>query len=169
MEGGPSAEGGDGGGGGEDLLQKVMAFCIGNSFEQDFEAFAEKNKAVFLPSLDMDEKAEHPLEFHDVYLDYLRKFEAKIERFIDSIGYSTAEFYKQARLLLENDSLDGDSDSAVRFFLEALLATSEYPNFVSLMKGEMIKYRDDPPSASAAGGEDGKEGDYRAEAKSSHK
>jgi len=122
------------------LLQRVMQFCIGNAFERDFEEFAEKNKEVFLKSLDMDEKAEHPLEFHDVYLDYLRKFESKIERFIESTGCSTNEFYSRARELLETDQSE-DVDSAVRFFLEALLATSEYENFVSLMKGEMVKYK----------------------------
>ena len=80
-----------------ELLEKVMEFCIGSSFERDFENFAEQNSRPFLKTLDMDEKAEHPLEFHDIYLDYLRKFEAKIERFIESTGYSIAEFYSQAR------------------------------------------------------------------------
>jgi len=129
---------------GRTVLQKVMQFCIGSAFERDFEDFAQKNKEVFLRSLEMDEKAEHPLEFHGVYLDYLRKFEAKIERFIEGMGCSTADFYKQARELLERDPAV-ESDPAVRFFLEALLATSEYENFVALMKGEMHKYKSDAP------------------------
>ena len=151
--------------GGGTLLEKVMEFCIGSGFERSFEEFAEANKSVFLSTLDMDEKAEHPLEFHDVYLDYLRKFEAKIERFIDSIGYKETEFYKQARELLENESLDSESDGAVRFFLEALLATSEYQNFIALMKGEMHKYRPQD-SATPWGGNDNTD---VAEGKSSHK
>jgi len=126
-----------------ELLQRVMEFCIGSNFERSFEDFAEQNKTIFLQSLDMDEKAEHPLSFHDCYLDYLRKFESKIERFIEGTGWEITDFYKKARSLLESSPGDdlGEDDGAHRFFLEALLATSEYENFVTLMKGEMVKYK----------------------------
>lgn len=126
-----------------ELLTNVMEFCIGSSFERDFENFAQAHSQVFLKSLDMDDKAEYPLEFHDVYLDYLRKFEAKIERFIEENGYDIGEFYRLARQVLEDDSLSNPDVAGQRFFLEALLATSEYENFVMLMKSEMLKYKND--------------------------
>jgi hypothetical protein len=140
-----------------ELLQRVMEFCIGSNFERSFEDFAEENKTIFLQSLDMDDKAEHPLSFHDCYLDYLRKFESKIERFIESTGWQITDFFKKARSLLESpgDEL-GEDDGAHRFFLEALLATSEYENFVSLMKGEMVKYR--RPTSTVDDDEDRAEG-----------
>lgn len=120
-----------------ELLEKVMEFCIGSQFERDFENFAAANAHIFLDAgiLEMDDKAEFPLSFHDVYLDYLRKFEGKIERFIESTGNSLQDFMQQAREILE----ESDTYGAQRFFLEALLATSEYESFITLMKGEMHK------------------------------
>lgn len=128
-----------------ELLEKVMEFCVGSQFEQDFEAFAADKAPIFIDAgiLDMDEKAEYPLSFHDTYLDYLRKFEGKIERFIESMGSSLQDFMRQAREILE----DSETYGAQRFFLEALLATSEYENFIQLMKGEMHKHA--PPAGGA--------------------
>ena len=80
---------------------------------------------------------EHPLEFHDVYREYLSRFEGKIERFIVSEGYDPLAFYAECKDILEN----GDVFGTKRFFVEALLATSEYDSFFMLMKGEMEKYR----------------------------
>lgn len=139
-----------------ELLEKVMEFCIGSQFEQDFESFAAEKASVFIDAgiLDMDDRAEYPLSFHDVYLDYLRKFEGKIERFIESTGSSLQDFMQSARSILE----DSETYGAQRFFLEALLATSEYENFIQLMKGEMHKHA--PPDGegkSSSGNEGGGE------------
>jgi hypothetical protein len=39
--------------------------------------------------------------------------------------------------VLENEEIFGEN----RFFIEALMATSEYDNFFILMQGEMRRYR----------------------------
>jgi len=113
-----------------------MEFAISSHFESEFERFAESHASVFLKSLDMALDAEHPLEWHDVFLEYLHTFEGKIERFIESTGHNITDFYLQCRDILD----DGETFGAQRFFLEALIATSQYENFVALMKGEMHKY-----------------------------
>ena len=46
-------------------------------------------------------------------------------------------FYAECKDVIENDEVFG----ARRFFVEALLATSEYEAFFLLMRSEMYKYR----------------------------
>ena len=122
----------------KDILRLVMKFAMSENFEQDFEDFASSHKASFLKILIMDAGAEHPMEWHEIYLEYLHTFEGKIERFISSVNYEINDFYEECRILLEHE--DG-SFGEVRFFLEALLATSEYETFIALMKGEMMQFR----------------------------
>ena len=122
----------------KDILRLVMEFAMSENFEQAFEDFAASHKSSFLKILIIDTTAEHPMEWHEIYLEYLHTFEGKIERFISSVNYEVNDFYEECRELLEDE--DG-SFSEVRFFLEALLATSEYETFISLMKGEMMQFR----------------------------
>ena len=67
----------------------------------------------------------------------MKRFERKIELFIESEGYDPVAFYGECKHILQNDGAFGTK----RFFVEALLATSEYDSFFTLMKGEMEKYR----------------------------
>ena len=78
-------------------------------------------------------EGEHPLEFFDIYQDYLKKFEAKIEDFIVELGYEPRDFYAECRNVLETEDMWGSK----RFFIEMLLATSEYEHFFTLMQAEM--------------------------------
>lgn len=97
----------------------------------------------------IDLSGEHPMEWHTTYLEYLHTFEGKIERFISSAGYEIHDFYEECKniLAVAEDCDQGNVDTDVqcpvetRFFLEALLATSEYTTFIYLMKGEMEQYR----------------------------
>ena len=76
------------------LLEDVQEFCISQSFEAQFEAFAKEHANVFLKALDFtDESTEHPLEFHDVYRKYLTKFEGLIEDFIVKVRLSVQLCY----------------------------------------------------------------------------
>ena len=46
------------------------------------------------------------------------------------------QFYDDCRRIIDDDIVYGSK----RFFVEALLATSEYEIFIVLMRGEMRKY-----------------------------
>ena len=78
-------------------------------------------------------EGEHPLEFFDVYKKYLTTFEGKIEDFIIEMGYEPKDFYSECRNVLDDEDLWGSK----RFFIEMLLATSEYEHFFVLMQSEM--------------------------------
>lgn len=70
------------------LLELVQEFCMSKSFESEFEAFAKEHSNVFMQALDFTEDTtEHPLEFHNVYRQYLNKFEGMIEDFILKVKY----------------------------------------------------------------------------------
>lgn len=66
-----------------DMIDVVQEFCTSDEFEAEFERFAKEHAHVFEKSLDFTvESAEHPMEFHEVYREYLRHFEGMIEDFI---------------------------------------------------------------------------------------
>ena len=67
----------------------------------------------------------------------MQRFERKIELFIEDSGFHPVDFYNECQILLESEDVFGSR----RFFVEALLATSEYDSFFSLMKSEMEKFR----------------------------
>ncbi len=89
------------------IVQRVMEFAMSSDFEQSFEDFAKENAGAFECILDMEPGYEHPMEWHQIYLDYLKTFESKLEKFIEKIGYSLAEFYKDCQVILENGEVSG--------------------------------------------------------------
>lgn len=70
-----------------DILDVVQKFCTSPQFETEFEEFAKDNADVFRDagSFSVHSK-EHPLEFHQVYRQYLSKFEGMIEDFIEKVS-----------------------------------------------------------------------------------
>ena len=95
----------------------------------------------FMPVIDMQAGDEHDLTYHRVYQEYLSEFEGKIARFIAEAGATVEEFHEISERVLELDADSDDFDPARRFFIEALLATTEYDIFMGLMKEEAKKHR----------------------------
>jgi hypothetical protein len=76
-----------------ELMDLVQEFCVSDEFELEFESFAKEHSDVFIKSLDFAENSqEHPLEFHTVYREYLRRFEGLIEDFIKKVQTSSSIF-----------------------------------------------------------------------------
>jgi hypothetical protein len=101
-----------------------------------FEKFAIDHSDVFMKCLEMDDSDEdlvHPVEFYDVYQSYLNKFSSIIEEHITSNGFKINDFYLMCRHVIDQEETFGSR----RFFIEAMLATSEYETFYTLMKKEM--------------------------------
>mmetsp|Transcript_8824 Transcript_8824/g.26526 ORF Transcript_8824/g.26526 Transcript_8824/m.26526 type:complete len:152 (+) Transcript_8824:201-656(+) len=126
----------------EGLLAKVRSALMSPAFVGEFESFAERNIGPFLAALEAGESpttdaAEHRHEFHDTYTTYLETFEKRIEEHIVGCGSTVADFSDDARRTLEKAS-DFDPN---RFFLEALLATTEYETFIVLMMNEAKRIR----------------------------
>lgn len=119
----------------KDVVDLVQEFCLSKNLERDFEDFAIEHSDVFMQAVEFkDDHGEHPLEFYEVYKKYLSKFEGKISDFIIDNGYTINEFYKTCQDILEDEEVFGTR----RFFVETMLATSEYENFYTLMKSEMM-------------------------------
>ena len=71
---------------------------------------------------------------------YLRHFEGKLHSYIErECDSSVEDFYDQCHAVLD----DLDLYHPKRFFIEALLATTEYQIFFSLMVGEVRKLHPD--------------------------
>mmetsp|Transcript_2984 Transcript_2984/g.5712 ORF Transcript_2984/g.5712 Transcript_2984/m.5712 type:complete len:176 (-) Transcript_2984:20-547(-) len=134
----------------EDVLSKVQTFCMSSDFEGQFDEFARSHASAFMPAVDMKPGDEHPMELYACYEEYLSHFEGKLHNYIESECASSVEdFYDAAHGVL--DSLSPFHPK--RFFIEALLATTEYQVFFSLMVGEVRKMHPDH-RPDGGGGED---------------
>mmetsp|Transcript_5258 Transcript_5258/g.5396 ORF Transcript_5258/g.5396 Transcript_5258/m.5396 type:complete len:156 (-) Transcript_5258:227-694(-) len=142
---------------GRPILEIVQSFCTSNDFEGDFESFADENAEDFENVLDFTCEDEHPHVFHNAYRKYLEYFEKKIEKFIKKEGYTAREFYEECKIVLDDPDCPGED----RFFVEALLATSEYDTFFMLMKSEAFKRKGN--SLKGEGKGEGKESKYDKE------
>ncbi|KAJ1423690.1 hypothetical protein B484DRAFT_451819 [Ochromonadaceae sp. CCMP2298] len=124
----------------DEMMGRVQEFCASSNFEVEFEKFAMEHRDVFMQSLQFDPVTdEHPLAFHEVYKKYLTKFEGMIEQFIVQSGYTVQAFYSCCQEAMDSEELFGTR----RFFVETMLATSEYSNFFLLMRGEMRQHQKD--------------------------
>ena len=65
-------------------------------FEKKFEDFASEYSHIFIQSMEL-KTSEHPLEFMDVYNEYLNRLEGYIEDFIASEGYTAKGTGKKLR------------------------------------------------------------------------
>ena len=111
----------------DDLLAKLRKLLMSPEFVGEFERFAEREIGPFLAALEAGESPttdghEHNHAFYDVYKLYLATFERRIETHIVDAGATVPQFMEDARRTLEATS-DFEPN---RFFLEALLATTEY-------------------------------------------
>ena len=121
---------------GEQVLRQVANICSSLDLSQAFEAFAERHIDAFLD----DHDGEHSHECYEVYQLYLETFEKRIEDEIErSCGREgVRSFYRAARAELDDKS---GRHCPNRFFLEALLATTQYGTFFDLMKHEARRIR----------------------------
>lgn len=127
----------------ESIVDKVQTFCMEQQFENAFESFAEAHYEEFESCTECKDDEEHPLVYYDIYNDYLRTFESKIEDFLARENLLAKDFYAECRELLEDDEVWDSS----RFFVEALLATSDYDSFYRLMRAEMVRIKKDNSSS----------------------
>ncbi|KAJ1445960.1 hypothetical protein M885DRAFT_548224 [Pelagophyceae sp. CCMP2097] len=131
-----------------DILEQVRLICMSAGFEREFEMFAEEHIGPFTEAIECksgDEEfssREQGHEFYRVYQKYLAVFESKIEKHIEDYG-DLKDFQEEARKALDAQA-SGDPN---RFFLEALLSTTEYDVFCSMMFGEAKRLRFEAKSA----------------------
>ena len=128
--------------GADGLIGEVRKVLMGAEFVREFETFAEKHIEPFLDALVKGESptsdgGDHSHSFYDTYKVYLDHFERRVEQHIIAAGATVGDFMAVAREALENAS-DFDPN---RFFLEALLATTEYETFIVLMMNEAKRIR----------------------------
>eukprot|EP00903_Cladosiphon_okamuranus_P006344 g6214.t1 len=140
------------------LLDKVQEFCTSQFLEEDFETFARAHHEPFLETAEEGEwtspaGVEHKLEFTEIYHLFLRHFEDKISGFLEDEAGGTAEQFqrecKDALAIL-------DEFSPRRFFVEILLATTDYDRFYFLMVAEARKYRREKRGTVGGGGGGGR-------------
>eukprot|EP00953_Heterococcus_sp_UTEX-ZZ885_P041534 21184-Heterococcus_DN1.PRE.1 len=99
----------------------MQDFCLSQRLEDDFERFATEHAAPFIVALQEAEGDAKAVEHRH----------AKIQSQIIKLGGSDAEFQHQC-----SEALAAANEGSARsFFITALLATTEYSRFYTLMMG----------------------------------
>ncbi|CAM9622396.1 unnamed protein product [Ectocarpus sp. 12 AP-2014] len=133
--------------------------------QQTNRTISRKHHEPFLDTADEGQwtspgEVEHKLEFTEVYNLFLRHFEDKISGFIEEEAGGTVEqFQQECKEALQTL----EEFSPRRFFIEILLATTDYDRFYFLMVGEAKKLRREKEHAR------GGNGDSLSGSSSSHK
>ena len=81
------------------LIDIVQEFCLSSKLETDFESFAVEFKDIFMSALDLKPGDEHPMQYFDAYQDFLKRFERKIEVFIEKVKSGFRKLYNYNRNL----------------------------------------------------------------------
>ena len=107
--------------GDSDVLRDLRDFCSSIEFQQQAEEFALDHCHHF------DDEEEHKLIYTELHSAFRRLFEGSIERFTRSHGLSDRDFFQICR-----NAQAADPESAS--FIDIFLASTEYDEFVKLMK-----------------------------------
>ena len=118
---------------GDALVEKVMSmienFAMSDSNEggEDlFNDFAKKHAALFEDECDAS-AMENKLEYTNAYKEFCATFEERIEKIIADCGTTVEKFFE----ILKNESEQMGEPS---FYVELILAITDYHNFVDMMK-----------------------------------
>jgi len=107
------------------ILDKVVS-KFGNDFDVSFEEFADANAAPFY-ELGNCKATDHPLELKQLHQEFCDLFEHELESYIKKQDYTFKEFIIECEAALE-------ADTEEKFFIEFILAATEYDRFYGLMR-----------------------------------
>lgn len=105
----------------------------GASLDKEFEDFANEKFDIFQNVNELTTQDEHPITFNDVYQEYLERFATKVEKILQKEGITSAEFYNQAKDIL-NTYPRGHPK---KIFVQTVLAATDYDLFFTFMKEEI--------------------------------
>lgn len=103
-----------------------------SSLERDLAEFAAENRELFAGATTRDDSGGLPHEWHACYERYCKRYDDSLETFIADAGVTRESFADAARTVLAA----GDEFSPEKFFLEALLASTDFGYFKTLMIAE---------------------------------
>mmetsp|Transcript_54389 Transcript_54389/g.80696 ORF Transcript_54389/g.80696 Transcript_54389/m.80696 type:complete len:131 (-) Transcript_54389:19-411(-) len=119
------------------LVEKVEAFFYEDpKFQNSMESFARKHCDI----IDLSTE-ENKLEYTPLHAKYQKKFESLITNFIESIGGTVQEFYRE---LKEDNERDPNGSNAI--FSQILCAIADYDVFIQLMRETKEKEDEDQSS-----------------------
>ena len=111
------------------ILEWVEAFVTSDAFNTDLADFISRHVDEFAGVVEV---AEHRLEWHELYQEFLSLSETRIERFLEGKGYTSVDFQRACEAELERCERD-HRHSRRSFFIQLLLACTEYEQFVKMM------------------------------------
>lgn len=128
----------------DSMVRWVAAFTGDREFTEAVDQFTHDHAGEFKSAGDDADGSGYSLEHTALYHKFLELTESKIESFLETKGWSPEKFYRECRKSVEA------ADSAGRisvdaFFVQTLLACSEFDQFITMMKrvhGALVEVRE---------------------------
>ncbi len=115
------------------VVNKAIAYCTSNKFENMVDDFGRDHAQVFEDALDAKADVEHKLEYSALHQEYMQLFESKIEAFIEQEGSTITDFYSECQDILEDKHCALFEEDENKWFVEMLTAVTDYSAFFELM------------------------------------
>ncbi len=115
---------------------KLLIILI-NTFTEPFRQFYADHAHLFIDA-PAELSGEQNLEYYSLYQKYLVMYEDKLSDYIQSLDVSITEFYRELAAIREDPEI---KDKKLLYFVEYLIACTDYPSFYKVMTRAAKKLR----------------------------
>lgn len=111
------------------LVEIACKHCWGNNFMDVFRDFMTQNCDSFI-NAPQTPAEEQNLEYYELFQKYLHLYETILSNYISSLDCSIEDFYDQLADIKADSNI---KDKKLVYFVNYLIACTDYPSFYKLM------------------------------------
>ena len=112
------------------LIESLITFCNGPSFQETMEAFRKSNEIHFLP-LAEGKTEEHDLKFTQIFNEYQDLCEEQFKIFAHRHNVSVQKIFEDCRDIADDKFTILFEEHEHKWFLDLIMSWMDYDSFVS--------------------------------------
>lgn len=118
----------------EDIVRQAMSKL--SYLETELQNFTAENAELFAGATELlaSTGGECPLSWHQCFERYTKQYDDALDNFLRESGLNQEQFADAARIVLDNEA----ASMQMKFFLEALIAATDFGMFKTLMISEAM-------------------------------
>eukprot|EP01039_Chlorochromonas_danica_P005726 gene5726-6310_t len=145
------------------LVEEASRHCWSNNFLEIFRDFYAKNVDLFMEA-PLQISGEQNLAYYALYQEYLKLYERELQKYIDSLGASSTEFYRELAEVKDDPQIQ---DKKLLYFVDYLVACTDYESFYKVMvRAAKKKRKEEFKTADTFSESKTSSGDFPADSKS---
>lgn len=121
---------------GKGIVKKVAQYCWSNKFLDVFQKYFTDHAHAFEDAPATLAQGEHNLEYHALFMDYLKVYEDTLEDYLGQLEIPLDDFHREVAEIQEESE-----DPYLKQFVKCLLASADYDSFYRVMAREGKNYK----------------------------